>query len=124
MTTSRSSPSATPLPPRATEEIQRARTIIVEVRQALTQELARLTDLEQAMALLVEGPPPGLAVPLTPRERDILRLVAQDYTNPQIAQRLRLKQRTPGHYMQHIYAKLQTRNRVDAVLKAWQLGLI
>jgi DNA-binding NarL/FixJ family response regulator len=113
-----------PLPERTTQEIQRARTIVAEVRQALEDQLARLNDLDASLALLVNGPPPGGAVRLTPQEREILRLVAQGYTTHAIGRRIGRKDRSAQTSLKHIHAKLGTRSRLEAVLKAWQLGLI
>jgi len=124
MTQSRSDLLPQPLPERTTIEIQRARTIVAEVRHVLESQLARLEDLEASLSLVVEGPPPGLAVRLTPQEREVLRLIAQDYTVPAIGQRMAGKARTAQTHMKHIHAKLGTQSRTTAVLKAWQLGLI
>jgi DNA-binding CsgD family transcriptional regulator len=124
MTRSRSDLLPQPLPERTTQEIQRARTILAEVRQGLEEQLVRLSDLDASLALVMEGPPPGLGVQLSPQEREVLRLVAEGYTDYAIGQRIGRKDHTAATYMKHIHAKLGTRTRTMAVLKAWQLGLI
>jgi DNA-binding CsgD family transcriptional regulator len=113
-----------PLPERSTLEIQRARTILAEVRQELEAQLTRLADLDASLALVVDGPPPGVAVRLTPQEREVLRLVAQGYNTYAIGRRIGRKDRSAQTALKHIHAKLGTRSRLEAVLKAWQLGLI
>jgi DNA-binding CsgD family transcriptional regulator len=109
---------------RTTIEIQRARTVLAEVRQVLAAQLTRLDSVEASLALLVEAPPPGRAIFLTLEEREVLRLVAENYTDYAIGQRLGRNKHTPKTAMAHIYAKLGANNRTTAILKAWQLGLI
>ncbi len=49
---------------------------------------------------------------------------AAGYTDLQIGERLGLRARTVENHMRHVRAKLGVRTRIEAVLKAWQLGLI
>src|SRR4029077_14357228 len=44
--------------------------------------------------------------PLTPRRRELLRLVAAGHTNAQIARRLGVTEKTVGKHLEHIYARL------------------
>lgn len=60
---------------------------------------------------------------LTPREAEILRLLATGKSNKEIARDLGLQEKTVKHYMTNILQKLQVRNRVEAALKARDLGL-
>ncbi|MDQ7839414.1 MAG: response regulator transcription factor [bacterium] len=64
-----------------------------------------------------------LAEPLTPREEDILRLVARGRSNQEIAQALYLAEGTVKNYISRIYAKLPARDRAQAVLFAIERGL-
>ncbi len=66
----------------------------------------------------------GLVEPLTGRELEILGLVAQGLTNPQIAARLVITPGTVKVHANNIYAKLGVQNRTAAVAKARELGLI
>ena len=113
-----------PLPERTTVEIQRARTMLAEIRQVLDAQMARLRDLNDSLSLVMEGPPPGVGVRLTSQEREILRLVAQGYTTYAIWEHLDYPERTVQTYLHNINVKLGTRTRLMAALKAWQLGLI
>lgn len=60
---------------------------------------------------------------LTAREVAILRLVATGLSNKEIARELELQEKTIKHYMTNILQKLQVRNRVEAALKARELGI-
>lgn len=59
---------------------------------------------------------------LGPREVEILRLVATGRSNKEIARELDLQEKTIKHYMTNILQKLQVRNRVEAALKARDMG--
>jgi len=63
-------------------------------------------------------------VDLTRREYEILRRVAMGETNPEIAQALRLSRNTVKTYLQSALHKLGARNRIDAIVKAGQAGLL
>lgn len=55
---------------------------------------------------------------LTPREREILELVAKGHTNREIGQKLYLAEKTVKHYMTNVLQKLHVRSRVEAALLA------
>lgn len=61
---------------------------------------------------------------LTPREREVLELVATGATNREIAERLHLSPHTIKEHTSSLYRKLEARNRADAVLRAQRLGLL
>lgn len=60
---------------------------------------------------------------LSDREREILELIAQGYTNAAISQRIHLSAKTVRNYVSAIFRKLQVGNRVDAVIRARDAGL-
>ncbi|WP_043616795.1 response regulator transcription factor [Nonomuraea candida] len=62
--------------------------------------------------------------PLTPREADVLRLVAEGADAPDIAARLHLTAGTVRNYLTAIVVKLNARNRTDAVRIATEAGWI
>lgn len=60
---------------------------------------------------------------LTPREREILGLVAAHLTNPQIAARLGLSQKTVRNHVSSVFAKLRVADRAEAIMRARAAGL-
>ncbi|MET8338961.1 response regulator transcription factor [Streptosporangium canum] len=80
----------------------------------------RLLD-HVAPTLPLPADPP---VPLTDREREVLQHVAQGETNAEIAGRLYLSEGTVKTHVGRILAKLQLRDRVQAVIWAYEHGQI
>jgi DNA-binding NarL/FixJ family response regulator len=67
---------------------------------------------------------PKLPGELSPRERDVLQLIALGCTNRQIAARLHLSPDTVKQHTSSVYRKLDARNRAAAVHVAQQIGLV
>jgi DNA-binding NarL/FixJ family response regulator len=61
---------------------------------------------------------------LTPREVEVLRLLSQGQTNPQIAQNLRVSRGTVKIHVQHIISKLGVSDRTQAAVRAIEAGLL
>ncbi len=66
----------------------------------------------------------ALPEPLSDRELEILQLIAQGLSNPEIAARLFLAEGTVKNYVSNILQKTDTRDRTQAALKAKTLGLL
>ncbi|HEX4564803.1 MAG TPA: LuxR C-terminal-related transcriptional regulator [Solirubrobacteraceae bacterium] len=64
------------------------------------------------------------AAPLTPRELEVLQLVARGGSRSQVAERLHVSESTVKTHLEHIYAKLDTHDRAAAVGAAMRQGLI
>ena len=60
---------------------------------------------------------------LTPREREVLYLVARGLNNPEIGQRLYISLNTVARHMTNIFSKTGTANRVEAALYAERNGI-
>jgi DNA-binding NarL/FixJ family response regulator len=71
---------------------------------------------------LVRGEAP--AGPLTPRELEVLKLIAEAYTSDQIAHELTISRRTVDRHRENILAKLGMRDRVELTRYAIRSGLI
>ena len=61
---------------------------------------------------------------LTPREREVFELIANGRSNPEIATGLFLSEATVKTHVGHILAKLSARDRVQAVVIAYETGVV
>ncbi|MBI5350030.1 MAG: response regulator transcription factor [Chloroflexi bacterium] len=66
--------------------------------------------------------PPQTFPELTEREREILLLMAQHLTNPEIAQRLSISEKTVRNQVSNIFNKLQVADRAQAIIRAREAG--
>jgi NarL family two-component system response regulator LiaR len=93
--------------------------VIAAVRDAATGT-ARLSPelLTRLTQALRRPPPPDPLQPLSPRERDVLRLIAQGHSNRQIARELAIGEQTVKTHVRAILAKLGLQDRVQAAIFA------
>lgn len=84
--------------------------------------------LARRMLKLFQQPEGGAAEPappaLTERETEILQIIARGLSNSEAAEVLKLSRATVRTHLEHIYAKLQVTNRVEAVTEGIRHGLI
>lgn len=80
------------------------------------------TLLRDHMRRLAEGEEPQ--DPLTPRERDVVKLVAEGHTTDEIADTLIISPRTVERHRENVLAKLGLRNRVELTRYAIRRGLV
>lgn len=84
----------------------------------------RLIDRFAALLPGDEPDPPAELAELTEREREVLTLVAQGLSNQEIARRLFVSEATVKTHVGRILAKLCLRDRVQAVVFAYEHGLV
>lgn len=98
-----------------------------ELRKAIKAAAAGQMHLSsQASAYLLDGlqlSEPSYT-PLSERETDVLRLLAQGQSNRAIAEFLHLDENTVKTQVRHILYKLKVQSRIQAVLVAMRLGLV
>ncbi|HZB71423.1 MAG TPA: response regulator transcription factor, partial [Acidimicrobiales bacterium] len=86
------------------------------VTRRLLEEFARRPSADRL-------PPAALDV-LTPREREVLALVARGRSNAEIAAELYVGEATVKSHVAHLLMKLGLRDRVHAVIHAYDVGLV
>ena len=94
--------------------------ILAGIRSVARGEVA----LAPSIAAMLVGRLKTPAVTLSPRETEVLGLVAQGLSNPAIAKRLFLGEATVKTHLLHAFEKLGVSDRTRAVTKAMELGLL
>lgn len=102
---------------------------VSEARVALSvlDKLGASHEADLAAALLRSWGAGGRSVPreagvLTRREQEILRLLVEGYSNPEIAGQLYISSKTVAHHVSNVLEKLGLRNRAEAAAYAARLG--
>jgi ATP/maltotriose-dependent transcriptional regulator MalT len=96
---------------------------VLELRPYLHTLLARCPK-SQCAASFTRQPPEAIRQRLTPREGNVLRLIAGGLSNKRIAQRLDITPETVKSHTKSIFAKLAAQTRAQAVAHGEALGLI
>jgi DNA-binding NarL/FixJ family response regulator len=107
------------------EEIAAAVRIVANGDALLAPSITRSVIEQFARQPAPTPPHPPVAVAtLTPREREILDLLVRGLSNPEICQRLVISEATAKTHVAHILQKLHLRDRVQAVIYAYETGLV
>ena len=94
--------------------------ILAGIRSVARGEVA----LAPSIAAMLVGRVKTRAITLSPRETEVLGLVAQGMSNPAIAKKLFLGEATVKTHLLHAFEKLDVSDRTRAVTKAMELGLL
>jgi DNA-binding NarL/FixJ family response regulator len=121
----------------ARHDLARCRVVAAQGMRLLGDEQSAVSELEAARkafadlgarpderavaALLGHGVAPG---GLSPREVEVLRLVASGRSNPQVAAELFLSEKTVARHLSNIFTKLDVGSRTAAAAFAYQHGLV
>jgi PAS domain S-box-containing protein len=111
-------------------QLHRANGLLINVTRAL-----RRRDLhdarhgqkaapQESLLRTMPQPQPGKGADLTPRELEVLELMAQGLINKQVAKLLGLRLNTVRNHSQHILYKLRAHSRLEAVATAVRDGII
>ncbi len=107
------------------EEIAAAVRIVARGEALLAPAVTRAVIEEFARRPPAAAPTPPTAVTeLTPREQEVLGLLVRGLSNPEICERLVISEATAKTHVAHILRKLDLRDRVQAVIYAYETGLV
>jgi len=94
--------------------------ILAGIRSVARGEVALAPAIAAMLVKRVKAP----VASLSPRETEVLRLVAAGHSNPSIAATLFLSEATIKTHLLHVFEKLAVNDRTRAVTRAMELGLI
>jgi DNA-binding NarL/FixJ family response regulator len=98
---------------------------IIAAGEALLAPTVTRRLISEFASLRRPGTPPAAALAaLTPRETEVLRLVAEGLSNLEIAARLTVTEETVKTHVSRMLAKLGLRDRTQAVVTAYETGLV
>lgn len=95
--------------------------VVTLMRQILGGDITLSPPVADAMLKVVENTPDH---ELSERELEVLRVVATGCSTPEVAERLFISQKTVKNHLASIYAKLDARDRTEAVVKAIRMGIV
>lgn len=99
--------------------------ILAGIRSVAAGETVLAPSIAAKLVRRVRADASAPAVPtLSPRELDVLRLVADGRSNPEIARALHIGEATVKTHLLHVFEKLEVNDRTRAVTRAMELGLL
>lgn len=109
-----------------TEPVDRVAGLLIGGDDYLVKPFAPDELLARVACLLRRGEEPhgGVATSLTPRECEVLELLAEGLPNAKIAERLVISPKTVGTHLEHIYEKLGVGTRIEALTAGYRHRLL
>jgi two-component system, NarL family, response regulator DegU len=98
--------------------------VIEAVRLAASGDGAVSPGLAAALLREASVPAPDAASQVSAREVEVLQLIAEGASPPEVAERLFISVKTVKNHLSSIYEKLDARDRTQAVLKGLRAGII
>ncbi|PKV80366.1 response regulator [Nocardia fluminea] len=107
------------------EELVRAVRVVADGEALLAPTITRrlIADVTRRRNTVRAAPSPALGT-LTPREREVLELVAKGLSNTEIAAALFVAEQTVKTHVSKVFSKLGLRDRAQAVVLAYESGLV
>jgi len=107
------------------EEIAAAVAIVARGEALLAPAVTRavIEEFARQQPVAASAPPPAVAE-LTPREQEVFDLLARGMSNPEICGQLVISEATAKTHVARILQKLDLRDRVQAVIYAYETGLV
>lgn len=107
----------------STDEIADAVRMAANDESTLSPELANAM-LDEVRRIDPEGADDDADRVVTKREVEVLQLIADGCSTPEVAERLYISQKTVKNHLASIYHKLDARDRTQAVLQAVRMGIV
>ena len=98
--------------------------ILAGVRSVVAGETVLAPSIAAKLVSRVRQDATSAAPSLSPRELEVLRLVAAGRSNPEIARALFIGEATVKTHLLHVFEKLEVNDRTRAVTRAMELGLL
>lgn len=98
--------------------------ILAGVRAVAAGETVLAPSIAAKLVRRVRGEASVTQATLSPRELEVLRLVADGRSNPEIARQLHIGEATVKTHLGHVFEKLDVNDRTRAVTLAMELGLL
>ncbi|AXK88331.1 response regulator transcription factor [Nocardia farcinica] len=106
------------------EELVRAVRVVAEGQALLAPTVTRRLIAEVTSRRAASRKPAPELAALTPREREVLELVARGMSNTEIAEALFVAEQTVKTHVSKVFSKLNLRDRAQAVVLAYESGLV
>ncbi|MFC9787922.1 response regulator [Rhodococcus sp. NPDC127528] len=106
------------------EELVRAVRVVADGEALLAPTVTRRLIADVTSRRAARRPEPARLSALTPREREVLELIARGLSNTEIAESLFVAEQTVKTHVGKVLAKLNLRDRAQAVVLAYETGVV